>query len=112
MTRHVWAAGDQLNAADLNGNFFFGGSGADGALSISSGTTTIACGGAAYVERNYSSISITGTGALAFSGLNTAAGTTAVLRSQGNATITSSATRAIDLRGAGGGPGSALSSPA
>src|SRR5262249_4478364 len=37
----------------------FGGTGADGALSISSGTTTINLGNAAVVVKNYTSISIT-----------------------------------------------------
>src|ERR1035437_3459937 len=49
----------------------FGGTGADGALAISSGTTTIDCANAAKVIKNYSSISITGTGTLAFSNPNT-----------------------------------------
>ena len=82
----------------------FGGAGGDGALSISSGTTTISAAGARYVEKNYTSISITGTGVLAFSNPH-AEGTTIMLRSQGAVTVTSSATRAIDLRsmGAAGG---------
>src|SRR5277367_6704134 len=40
----------------------FGGNGADGALTVTSGTTTINCANAAVVVKNYSSISITGTG--------------------------------------------------
>jgi hypothetical protein len=98
--RHIWAAGDQLNASDLNGNFAFGGSGSDGALAISSGTTTIDLAGAATFIKNYSSISITGTGALAF--INPAStGTRIILKCQGGCTITSSATRAIDIRSLG-----------
>lgn len=87
----------------------FGGNGADGALSITSGTTTINLGGAAIVEKNYTSISITGTGALAFSNPH-AGGTVVILKSTGAVTITSSASPAIDGRGmgaAGGGPGDA-----
>lgn len=77
----------------------FGGSGADGALSISSGTTTVALGSVPIFTKNYTSISITGTtGALAFSGPATN-GTIIVLKSQGNVTITSSATAAIDVSG-------------
>jgi hypothetical protein len=91
----------------------FGGTGADGALSITTGTTTINLGGAAVVVKNYTSISITGTGNLAFSNPN-ANGTIVILKSQGNVTITSSATAAIDMTnatgvyvGAAGGSGSA-----
>jgi hypothetical protein len=86
----------------------FGGTGADGALSITSGTTTINLGGAAVFVKNYTSISITGTGQLAFSNPATG-GTIVILKSQGNVTITSSATPAIDLRGIGsvGGTGGA-----
>lgn len=84
----------------------FGGTGADGALNISSGTTTLALGGASTFVKNYTSISITGTGQLAFSGPN-ANGTTIILKSQGNVTITSSTVPAIDVRnmGASGGSG-------
>jgi hypothetical protein len=72
----------------------FGGTGADGALSITSGTTTINLGGASYYVKNYSSISITGTGQLTFSNPS-ANGCVVVLKSTGNVTITSSATPAI-----------------
>lgn len=79
----------------------FGGTGADGALSVSSGTTTIALGGVAVVIKNYSSISITGTGNIAFSGAN-ATGTKVIFLCSGNSTITTSSTHSIDLRGLGG----------
>ena len=87
----------------------FGGDGADGALSITSGTTTIDCANAMFVVKNYSSISITGTGKLAFSNPHTA-GTVVVLRSQGNVIITSSTAPCIDLSGMGaaGGAGSTV----
>lgn len=87
-------------------NFKFGGTGADGALAVTSGTTTIDLGSAAVVVKNYTSISITGTGAIAFSNPH-ANGSLIILKSQGAVTITSSATRAIDLRslGATGGAG-------
>lgn len=86
----------------------FGGNGTDGALIITSGTTTINCGNAAVVVKNYSSISITGTGALAFSNPH-ANGTIIILKSQGNVTLTSSATPMIDVSGMGasGGTGGA-----
>lgn len=86
----------------------FGGTGADGALSISSGTTTVNLGNAALFILNYSSVSITGTANLAFSNPNTN-GTIVIIKSQGNVTITTSSTHAIDLRllgGAGGAQGS------
>lgn len=88
----------------------FGGTGTDGALSIASGTTTIDLTNLTYFEKDYTSISITGTGALAFSN-PAAAGTTIVLRSQGSVTITTSATRAIDIRSLGGGVGDGDFSP-
>jgi hypothetical protein len=93
-----------INGSNVN----FGGTGADGALTISSETTTIDLGGAAAVTKNYTSISITGTGKLAFSNPN-ANGTLIILKSQGNVTITSSTVPAIDLRsiGAIGGSGGA-----
>lgn len=78
----------------------FGGDGSDGALSISSGTTTIDLGGAAYYTLNYTSVSITGTGVLTFSNPH-ANGTIIFIKSQGNVTITSTATAAIDASGMG-----------
>lgn len=82
----------------------FGGTGADGALSISSGTTTINLGGAAVVTKNYTSISITGTAQLAFSNPH-ANGTIIILKSQGNVTITSSASPAINAASMGASAG-------
>lgn len=78
----------------------FGGTGADGALSITSGTTTIDLGGAAEVVKNYTSVSITGTGALAF--VNAAStGSVVIIKSQGNVTLTSSAIPNIDATSTG-----------
>lgn len=88
-----------VNGAPVAGTKF-GGTGADGALSISSGTTTIDLGGAAYVEKNYTSISITGTGQLAFSNPHPN-GTTIVIKSQGNVTLTSSTVPCINAAGMG-----------
>lgn len=79
----------------------FGGNGEDGALSISSGTTTVNLAGASIYIKNYTSISITGTGALAFSN-PAASGTLIILKSQGAITLTSSATPMIDARSLGG----------
>lgn len=93
-----------VTAAGLASAVKFGGTGADGALAITSGTTTISLGSAAVFIKNYTSISITGTGALAFSNPN-ANGTLIILKSQGDVTLTSSATPMIDARlmGAPGG---------
>lgn len=86
----------------------FGGTGADGALSIASGTTTVDLAGAAYYEKNYTTISITGTGQLVF--INPATnGSTIVLRATGNVTLTSSATPNINATGMGGAGGTAAS---
>jgi hypothetical protein len=78
----------------------FGGTGADGALSISSGTTTIDCANVAVVVKNYTSISITGSGKLAFINPNTN-GTVIILKSQGGVTLTSSSAPMIDASGMG-----------
>jgi hypothetical protein len=78
----------------------FGGTGSDGALTISSGTTNIDLGGAQVVVKNYTSISITGTGALTFSNPH-ANGTIISLKCKGDVTITSSASPAISLNNLG-----------
>lgn len=95
---------NQKNALIDGGSFRFGGTGADGALSISSGTTTINLSGSQYYILNYTSISITGTGKLAFSNPH-ANGTTVIIKSQGNVTLTSSTVPNIDASsiGAAGG---------
>jgi hypothetical protein len=87
----------------------FGGNGADGALSISSGTTTLSAGNAAVFAKNYSSISITGTGKLAFSNPNTN-GTIIILKSQGGCTLTSSTAPMIDASAMGAAGGTAVTS--
>lgn len=96
-----------VTQSGLTGVAKFGGTGADGALGISSGTTTIDLGSAAVVTKNYTSIAITATGKLAFSNPH-ANGTTVILKSQGGVTITSSAT-CIDASGLGGAAGAAVS---
>lgn len=80
----------------------FGGTGEDGALTLTTGTTTINLAGATVVEKNYSSISITGDAAIEFS--NPAAGGSIVIfKSQGNVTHTSS--KQIYLVGVGSASG-------
>ena len=78
----------------------FGGNGADGALSITSGTTTVSLGSAVIVIKNYTSLSITGTGKLAFSSPHSG-GTIIILKSQGGVTLTSSDSALIDASGMG-----------
>ncbi|MES2224137.1 MAG: hypothetical protein V4469_04370 [Patescibacteria group bacterium] len=89
-----------INPSSLSTLLKFGGTGADGTLSISTGTTTIDCANAAILVKNYSSISITGTGKLAFSNPH-ANGTIIILKCSGNCTITSSTSPAIDVTGMG-----------
>lgn len=84
----------------------FGGTGTDGALSISSGTTTLSGAINGVIEKDYTSISITGTANLAFSGAQMV-----ILRSQGACTDTSSKVNSIDgggYLGAGGSAGSGV----
>ena len=86
----------------------FGGDGSDGSLSIPSGTTNIDCAGAAVVIKNYSSISIIGTGKLTFTNPNNN-GTIVILKSRGDVTLTSSQAPMIDLSGMGALGGSSVS---
>ncbi len=87
----------------------FGGTGADGALSISSGTTTLNLSNAFLTTKNYTSISITGTGKLAFSNPN-ANGSIIILKSQGNVTLTSSSAPMIDASAMGAPGGASVTS--
>lgn len=80
-----------------------GGNGSDGALAISSGVTVIDLAGQEFFLRNYTSIAITGTGAVSFVNPNNS-GTVIVLKSQGSVTLTSSATPCIDVSGLGAMP--------
>lgn len=82
----------------------FGGDGSDGALSVSSGTTQIDLGNAKTVVKNYSSISITGTGNIEFINPHSS-GTIIYLKSNGDVTITSSASVALDASGMGAAAG-------
>lgn len=82
----------------------FGGTGADGAFSASSGTTNFDLGNAKTFEKNYTTFSLIGTADITFTNPH-ADGTLVIFRSQGNVTITTSATRAIDLRSVGGSAG-------
>lgn len=88
----------------LSTSLKFGGTGADGALTVSSGNTVIDLGSVNLFVKNYSSISITGTGSISF--INPAStGTIIIFKSKGDVTLTSSATPMIDLRGVGAAAG-------
>ena len=83
-----------------NSYMHFGGTGSNGSLAISSGTTTIDLASARVKVLNYTSISITGTGKLAFTNPNTN-GTIIIIKSQGDVTLTSSQAPMIDCSGLG-----------
>ena len=87
----------------------FGGDGSDGALTITTGTTTVDLANAQTVVKNYSSISITGDGKLAFSNPHDN-GSIIIIKCQGDITLTSSSTSVIDTVGIGalGGDGGAI----
>jgi hypothetical protein len=87
-------------ATHLTSKIKYGGTGADGALTVT-GATAIDLGGVTHFTKNYSSISITGIGALTFTNPH-ANGTVITFKCTGNVTITSSASPAIDLRSLGG----------
>lgn len=104
----------QIHRAFIKSNIKYGGDGSDGPLVITSGTTTVDLGGERVVILNYSSISITGTGKLAFSNPH-AEGTIVVIKCEGDAELTSSAAPMIDLEGIGadaGGGGTRSTGPA
>lgn len=82
-------------------NPLLGGTGADGDLSVSSGTTQIDLAGARILIKNYSSISITGTGKVEFINPH-ANGTVIIIKCKGNCTLTSSSAPMLDASGCGG----------
>jgi hypothetical protein len=96
----VFMASATISGVVVTSQGTFGGDGSDGALTISSGTTTIDCTNLALVVKNYTSISITGTGTLAFSNPH-ANGTIVILKSQGNVTLTSSSAPMVDMSSMG-----------
>lgn len=97
----VTAVGDVFaSSVTIPGVAKFGGDGTDGALSITSGTTTLSASSADFLIKNYSSISITGTGKLDLSDPSTN-GTITILKSQGDVTLTSSDSAMIDASAMG-----------
>jgi hypothetical protein len=87
----------------------FGGTGADGALTSTSGTTTVSAAASSTLLKQYSSISITGTGKLAFSN-PASTGTFIFLLCAGNATLTSSTAPMMDASNMGGAAGAGTGS--
>lgn len=94
----VYAQNFYKNGVSVGGKF--GGTGADGALSVTSGTTTISCGSAKVLVKNYTTIDITGTGKVDFSNVHNN-GTLVVFKATGNVTLTSSTTPLLELSGVG-----------
>lgn len=88
-----------VDKSKLNGATF-GGTGADGALNVTSGTTTIDLLTAKTVILNYTSVNISAGATLAFSNPN-AAGTVIIIKSQGNVTVAGTI-NASSLGSAGG----------
>lgn len=86
----------------------FGGTGADGALNVTSGTTTISAASAAQLVKNYTSINVSSGATLAFS-TPAATGTAIFLKSLGNVTIAGTVT--VAGMGGQGGAGSTGGSP-
>lgn len=84
----------------LDGSFLRGGTGADGAFSQSAGATNYDLAGAAYFVKNFTSFSLTGSASITFTNPH-ANGTIIIFKVQGNTTLNTSATRAIDLRSLG-----------
>ena len=85
--------GQTAMASDFS--FLFGGSGSDGVLVQSSGNVNINLNGAQLFMKNYSSISITGTGSVTFINPH-ANGTTIILKCKGDCTLTSSISPMLD----------------
>ena len=78
----------------------FGGTGADGALNITSGTTTVNLANASTYIKNYTSMNIGGNALLNFSNPN-ANGSIIIFRVSGNVTLTSSNNPNIDISNLG-----------
>lgn len=74
----------------------FGGTGADGALNVTSGTTNVDLGNAAVVTKNYTSINISNGATLGFTNPH-ASGTVIIIKCQGDVTIVGT----IDASGMG-----------
>lgn len=98
---------DLLTSSSLSSIVKFGGTGTDGALAVSSGTTNIDLGSVAVFIKNYTSISITGTGKITFTNPH-ANGTAIIFKSQGAVTLTSSQAPMIDASALGAAGGASI----
>jgi len=85
-----------VGSKNVGESLTFGGDGSDGALNITTGTTTIDANFESIVVKNYSSITIADASGLTISNAS-ASGTTLILRSAGNCTINGY----IDMSGKG-----------
>jgi len=86
-----------IGGKDIEGGLSkFGGTGADGALSVTSGTTTLNAAGAVVLTKNYSSISIATSSVLTISN-ESATGTILILKSIGDCLLSGD----INLQGKG-----------
>lgn len=83
----------------------FGGTGADGALTLTTGTAqSYNLNSAKTFVKNFTSITISGTSSVAFTNPS-ASGTIIIFKSQGSCTLTSATSTMIDLRGDGASTG-------
>lgn len=73
-------------SSTISSKYFFGGGGADGALNVTSGTTTLDANSANVLVKNYTSINISAGAVLTISNPATT-GTLLILKSTGNVTI-------------------------
>jgi hypothetical protein len=103
--QRIASAAYAMHAPGASAASSFGGDGSDGPLTISSGVSTIDLGGAETLVRNFSEISITGTGRVAFSNPSPG-GTIITLKSQGTVVVTCSNAPCIDASGMGAAGGS------
>ena len=94
------------NSIQVMGSLLNVGDGSDGALNVTSGTTTIDLGSVDVVVKNYTSINVSSGATLAFSNPGTN-GTLIVLKSQGNITVAGT----INASGMGGAGGTGGVSP-
>ena len=97
LTGNINVTGTSTFIGVVNGVSKFGGTSADGALNVTSGTTTLDFASSTTLIKNYSSINISAGAVLNFTNASTS-GSIAILKSTGNVTIAGT----INLTGMGG----------